>query len=89
MIKALRSLRIEHIMLLTFSKSVFSIFFRNKLRLVKHSNLFATRRRSAEIIKKKEFENYSENVIMKEFLEFLDQFNEEFVKLSFCRRTKT
>ena len=57
---------------LTFSKSIFSIFIRNESRLIKHNNLFTTRRRNAEIIKKKEFENYSENVTMKEFLEFLD-----------------
>ena len=59
-------------MFLTLSKSISFIFSRNELKLIKHSNLFATRRRNVKIIKKKEFKNYSENVIMKKFLEFFD-----------------
>ena len=70
MIKVLKSLRTEHVMSLTFFKLISSTFSRNESRLIEHNNLFATRRRSAEIIKKKKFENYSENVIMKEFFEF-------------------
>ena len=89
MIKASKNLRIEHVMFLTLSKSVSSIFFQNKLKSVEYSNLFATRRRNAEIIKKKEFENYSEDVTMKEFLEFSDQLNEKFAESLFRRRTKT
>ena len=53
MIKTSRSSRIEHIMLLTFSRSVFFTFFWNESKSIKHNNLFATRHRSAEIIKKK------------------------------------
>ena len=89
MIKILKSLKTEHVMLLTLSKSISFIFSRNELKLIEHNNLFATRRRSAEIIKKKEFKNYSKDVIMKEFLEFLDQFDEKFIKSSFRRRTET
>ena len=88
MIRALRSSRIEHVMFLTLSKSIFSTFFRNELRSVEHSNSFATRRRSVKIIKKKKFKNYSENVTMKEFLEFFNQFDEKFAESLFCRRTK-
>ena len=72
MIKVLKNLKTEHVMFLTLSKSISSTFFQNESKLIKHNNLFATRRRSAEIIKKKEFKNYSENVTMKEFLEFFD-----------------
>ena len=53
MIKVSRSLRTEHVMFLMFSKSISFIFFRNELKLIEHNNLFATRRRNAEIIKKK------------------------------------
>ena len=88
MIKVSRSLRTEHVIFLTFSKLISFIFFRNKSRSIKYNNSFATRRRSAEIIKKKKFKDYSENVAMKEFLEFSDQFNKEFVKSSFHRRIK-
>ena len=89
MIKTSRSLKTEHVMFLTLLKSIFSTFSQNELRLIEYNNSFATRRRSVEIIKKKEFENYSENVTMKEFLEFFDQFNEEFAKSLFYRRIKT
>ena len=75
-------------MFLTLLKSIFLISFRNESKLIEHSNLFATRHRSVEIIKKKKFENYSEDVTMKEFFEFSDQFNEKFVKSSFRCRTK-
>ena len=40
-------------MFLTFSKQVFSTFFQNELKSVEHNNLYATRRCSAEITKKK------------------------------------
>ena len=70
-------------MFLTLSKSISFTFFWNKLKLIEHNNSFATRRRNVELIKKK-FENYSEDVTIKEFLEFFDQFNEEFAKSSFC-----
>ena len=53
MIKVLKSLRTEYIMFLTFSKLNFFIFFQYESRLIKHNNSFATRRHSAEIIKKK------------------------------------
>ena len=53
MIKGLRNSKTEHILFLIFSKSIFFIFFQNKLKLIKHNNFFAIRRRSAEIIKKK------------------------------------
>ena len=53
MIKVSKSLRIEHVMFLTLLKSVFSTFFRNESRSIEHNNSFATRRRNAEIIKKK------------------------------------
>ena len=89
MIKVSRSLRTEHVMLLTLLRSIFFIFLRNELKSIEHSNSFATRRRSVEIIKKKKSEDYSENVTMKEFLKFFDQFDEEFAKSSFCCRTKT
>ena len=89
MIKTSRSSRIEHVMLLTLSKSISSTFLRNESKSVEHNNLFATHRRSAEIIKKKEFEDYSENVTIKEFLEFSDQLDEEFAKSSFYCRTET
>ena len=89
MIKVLRSSKIEHVIFLTLSKSISFIFFRNESRLIEHNNLFATRCCSAEIIKKKEFKNYSKNVTMKEFLEFFNQFNERFAKSSFRRCTKT
>ena len=72
MIKTLRSLKIEHVMLLTFSKSISSTFFQNESKSIKHNNLFVTRCRSAEIIKKKKFKNYSKDVTIKEFLEFFN-----------------
>ena len=75
-------------MLLTLSKSIFFTFFRNELKSVEHSNSFATRRNNVEIIKKKEFKDYSEDVAMKKFLEFFDQLDEELAKLLFRRRTK-
>ena len=53
MIRTLKSLRIEHVMFLTLSKSISFISSQNKLRLIEHNNSFATRRRNAEIIKKK------------------------------------
>ena len=89
MIKVSRSSRTEHVISLTFSKSIFFTFSRNKLKSIKYNNSFATRRRSAEEIKKKKFEDYLKDVIMKEFLKFFDQFNKEFAKLLFCCRTKT
>ena len=89
MIKVSKSLKTEHIMFLTLSKSISFTFSQNELRSVEHNNLFATRRRNVKIIKKKEFENYSKNVIMKKFLEFFDQFDEEFAKSSFCCCIKT
>ena len=88
MIKVLRSLKTEHVILLTFSKLISFIFFQNELKSIKHNNSFATRYRNAEIIKKKKFKNYLENVTMKEFLKFLDQFDEKFVKSLFCYHTK-
>ena len=53
MIKASKSLKIEHVMLLTFLKSISSTFSRNKLRSIEYNNSFATRRRNVKIIKKK------------------------------------
>ena len=88
MIKVLRNSRTEHVMFLTLSRSISSTFFWNKSKSIKHNNSFATRRRSAEVIKKKEFEDYSENVTMKKFLEFSNQFDEEFTKSLFRRCTK-
>ena len=70
MIKVLKSSRIEHIIFLTFSKSIFLISFRNELKSIEYNNSFATRRRNAEKAKKKKFKNYLEDVAMKEFLEF-------------------
>ena len=52
MIKALRSLRTEHLILLIFSKLISFIFFRNKLRLIKYNNLFAVRYYNVNTIKK-------------------------------------
>ena len=88
MIRILKSLKIEHVMPLTLSKQISFTFSRNKLKSIEYSNSFATRRRNAEIIKKKKFKNYSEDVTMKEFLEFSDQFNEKFAKSLFCHRIK-
>ena len=53
MIKVSKSLKIEHVMLLTLSKQVFFIFFRNESKSIKHNNLYTIRRRSVEITKKK------------------------------------
>ena len=89
MIKILKSLRIEHVMSLTLSKSIFSTFFQNELKSIEHNNSFATSRRNVEIIKKKKFENYLKDVIIKKFLKFFDQLNKKFAELLFCCRTKT
>ena len=72
MIKVLKNLKIEYIIFLTLSKSISFIFFRNKLKLIKHNNSFATHHRNIEIIKKKKFKNYLKDVTMKEFFEFSD-----------------
>ena len=75
-------------MLLIFSKLIFSTFFCNESKLIEYNNLFAIHCRSAEIIKKKKSENYSKDVTMEEFFKFFDQFNEKFIKSSFCCRIK-
>ena len=70
------------------SKSTSFTFSRNELRLIEYSSSSARRRCSIKIIIKKEFENYLEDVIMKEFFELSNQFYEDFVKSTFCYYTE-
>ena len=53
MTKVLRSSKTKYITLLTLSKLIFHIFSWNELKSVEFNSSFATRRRNAEIIKKK------------------------------------
>ena len=75
-------------MLLTLSKLIFHIFFRNESRSAEFSSSFATRRRNIEITKKKS-EDYTENVKIKEFFELFNRFYEKLAKSMFYRCTKT
>ena len=84
----LKSLKIEHITLLTLSKLTFYTFFRNKLKSVEFSSSFATRYRSVEIIKKKKSENYVENMTVKELFKFSDRFYRKFAESTFYRCIK-
>ena len=58
-------------MLSTLSKLIFYIFSRNKLRLIKFSNLFATRYRNVERIRKK-MKNHLKDMIIKKLFELSD-----------------
>ena len=87
--KVLKSLKTEHVTLSTLSKLTFHIFSQNELKSVEFNSLFATRRRSAEIIKKKESENHTEDVKIKELFKLSDRFYEEFAELTFYRCIKT
>ena len=71
MIRVLRSSKTEQIMFLTFLKSISFIFLRNELRLIEYNNSFATRRRSAEIIKKKNLKIIQKTWQWKNFSNFL------------------
>ena len=71
-IRISKSLKIEHVTLLTLSRLISHIFSRNKSKLIKFSNLFAIRRRNVEITKKKKSENHTEDVRIKEFFEFFN-----------------
>ena len=61
----------------------FHTFSRNELRSIEFSNSFATRRRSAEITKKKKFENYIEDVTIKKLFKLFNWFYEKFIKSTF------
>ena len=52
-IKVSRSSKTEHVTLSTLSKLIFHISSRNELKSIEFSSSFATRRRSAEITKKR------------------------------------
>ena len=72
--KVLKSLKIKYVIFLMLLKLTFHISFRNKLRLIEFSSLFAIRRRNAEIIKKRNFKNHTENVKIKELFELFNRF---------------